>query len=405
MKALVWEQNRLESCSYIFRQSKREVSRQQQFDPILIWIGSASNALQVSYTHGPVPLPTIWSSFVNVLYVTKCDSEATPFPQQFLAFYASWLLAHEQYINRDVFLMANMRDRDGGGHILEIAETFQSAHPLRSVILIDPPFTPTGIFVSHRSFESGNGMGDYSIQRVQQPITCNTYFSEVSLIMYDVTFHYSPQQPDSTNQEMFEYSLASISTYDKCFNSVDDFAFEWLRQPIPPHGNIFAALASTADVDIFPKCNDEKREPSLSAVHELLQRNITVLSYKQIYHSSQLICSFYISIYEAETLSLSHRVHSRSMQHFDHATLQQMDFSTKHKSSLPLGLVQDSGDRGLYTDRTGRFIWMQFDSRASITTKTSQDYEYHLTKPTAVEILKRLVNDEYGDISFVELLL
>ena len=85
----VWEQHRIGSYTYIFRQSKREVSRQQQFDPMLIWIGSASNALQVSYTHGPVPLPTIWSSFVNVLYVTKCDSQATPFTEQFLAFYAS----------------------------------------------------------------------------------------------------------------------------------------------------------------------------------------------------------------------------------------------------------------------------------------------------------------------------
>ena len=401
----VWEQHRIGSYTYIFRQSKREVSRQQQFDPMLIWIGSASNALQVSYTHGPVPLPTIWSSFVNVLYVTKCDSQATPFTEQFLAFYASWLLSHESYSSRDIFLMANMRDEDGGVHILDIAHAMQSQYSLRSVILVDPPFTPTGIFVSHRSFESGNGMGDYSIQRVQQPVTCNAYFSEVSFMMNDVTFHYVPQQPDSTSLEMFEYHLASISTYDRCFQSADDFASEWLQRSLPSHGQVFAALASSPDISIFPKCNDERPEPSLFAVNELLQENVTVLSYKQIYHSSQLICSFYISIYEAEALSLSHRIDSGTTQYFDHATLQKMDFSTKHKSNLPLGLVQDSIEGSLGADSTGRFVWMQFDSRASITTKTSQDYEYHLTKPTAVDILRRLVNDEYGDISFVELLL
>ena len=42
----------LGTCTHIFRPSKREKSRSDQHDPLLLWLGRPSQALQVEGKHG-----------------------------------------------------------------------------------------------------------------------------------------------------------------------------------------------------------------------------------------------------------------------------------------------------------------------------------------------------------------
>lgn len=39
-------------CQHLFRPSRREVARQDQQDPLLLWLGRPSQALQVEGKHG-----------------------------------------------------------------------------------------------------------------------------------------------------------------------------------------------------------------------------------------------------------------------------------------------------------------------------------------------------------------
>jgi hypothetical protein len=80
-----WEFGGLSSnsrCEYLFHQSIGERVNPDRRDPLLIWLGRPSSALQtlVSYQVSkgekivPLPLPTLWISYANILYVTKCFS-------------------------------------------------------------------------------------------------------------------------------------------------------------------------------------------------------------------------------------------------------------------------------------------------------------------------------------------
>lgn len=50
------------SCQHIFRPSNREVARQDQQDPLLLWLGRPSQALQVEGKHGKSVDVSVWLS-------------------------------------------------------------------------------------------------------------------------------------------------------------------------------------------------------------------------------------------------------------------------------------------------------------------------------------------------------
>ena len=351
-------------CSGIFRPSQRELSRKDQQDPLVVWVGNPSSALHLDGKHGPIPIPTIWGRFVNILYVTQCstapsldhhssnhDDTVTVFVQ----YLKEWQLEHLHLQGRPLFLAGNALDSGIGRKVLLIAKRLViHKAKVAGVAVANVAYTPTQKFFGHRSFETGNSMTFWTIDRAKQNIVCNGWFSKVEFQMYDIRLTYSPttsmyaanNHPSPAEPvHSVEYQLSTISTYDACYNayhfpSFKAFERDWTAadmtpvQQLPTTSNLSTAGTLPAlplskkrlckvgndhlfepwmsePAEAFVACNETAESCADSSTEHrcliewLLQAGVTVLGYSMLYSSSRATCSFYIGIYEADAVTYS----------------------------------------------------------------------------------------------------
>lgn len=261
---LKWYIDNLAGCSYIYGQSGRERSRQDQRSPLLIWLGGPSESLQVSSKYGRLPLISLWRSYVNVIYITNCRDSSQQDIMKTGYFLDQWIaVASDErnkraiYIsgierllaNRKSFLVAVAKDMLSRGHIVE------------GLFIGKPHFTPSLRFFGHRPFETGNKMNEYVISRAFNPVTCNSWHSQIEFVMNDLILYYTPepvgQESDYPGdlKDMYDYKLSSVSSYDTCYTDMAQFEKDW-RYHSPYREQVFPSLPRWGSPEeVFPVCD------------------------------------------------------------------------------------------------------------------------------------------------------
>lgn len=432
-------------CDHIFRSSQRESARYAQEDPIVVWLGRPSMSLHVEGKYGPLPMPSVWVSFVNVLYVTRChngkeqsdgDGDNPHYISLLTEFMFQWLGAHPKYHLRDLYLAGDEGDLDGGRYLLETAALWlnHSELHLKGVLLGNPSHAPIiSRHFGHRSFETVNNLTSWSIDRARQNIFCNSRYAQVDFVMNDYQFHYtpipSPSPTPSSSVEvegMYEYQLSTISAYEKCFHSPEEWESQSSPNSILPYDIVYPTLShSHTTSPVYPRClpsQSSSQQSTSSLLEQLLTHSLTIVLYSSIYKSSQAICSFYIGIYAADGIEYrledqfqqnstgSSRVGygskadmQRRIEGFNHAALLPYESAwltttSHHRQSDPKGMIQDgmetlSASTGM--EGGGGLVWIQLDSRyAPILGKQRgkrKEYEELLHRVSAVDILAHLL--------------
>jgi hypothetical protein len=433
-------------CDHIFRSSQRETARYAQEDPIVVWLGRPSMSLHVEGKYGPLPMPSVWVSFVNVLYVTKCDGNAVDgddngYVSLLTEFMLQWLGIYHQYHLRDLYLAGDEDDLQGGKYLLSTAALW-SKHPqlhLKGLLLGNPSHAPIiSRHFGHRSFETVNNLTSWSIDRARQNIICNSRYAQVDFVMNDYQFHYTPIETSPSSaaaavEGMHEYQLSSISSYEKCFHSPE----EWESNSSPlsklPYDTLYPTLTqSNTSSSVYLQClpsQSSSHQFTSTLLEQLLAESLTIVLYSSIYKSSQAICSFYIGIYPADAIeyrpenpspdptatsaSRSGSDVHRKIEAFNQATLLPYESAwltatSQHRQSEPKAMIQD-GLETLSAGTTlggGGLVWIQLDSRyAPILGKQREggrrrkEYEELLHRVSAVDLLAHLLGKHQSPIA------
>jgi hypothetical protein len=229
-----WQHGQIGGCTYNFKQSARERYKNEQFDPLIIWLGTPSTALKVHTKHGLVPLPSVWSSYANIVYVNcppREPGECAVYTAEIGDFLNAWcaLEMYSDVCSRPVYLTGNHLDTTGGNCLLKVALSMADSRKytsgqirkfdIRGVAVGFAPFTPTAIFVGHKSFETANDMNFWSVDRASKPIVCNANMNLVEFLLHDVKLTYVPKFVPQRS-EMFEYELCAVTTWDRCYRDM-----------------------------------------------------------------------------------------------------------------------------------------------------------------------------------------
>lgn len=329
------------ACTHVFRHSMREDSRVGQEDPLFLWLGRPSKSLHVGGKYGNIPMPTVWSHFVNVLYVSQCISSPEPsvYGKAIASFLSEFVARHERFRHRKVFLSGSMDDPTGGAHILNAAtEVLNNGFDLSGVVIGNPSFSPSIQFFRHKSFEQANDMTFWSVDRARQPIVCNGLFSQVEFIMHDIHLKYTPAERSHEGDVLgsHEYQLSAVHTADRCYTKegsegsgggLEDFSRDWGRRPLPPYEEVHATLSQllhNVKKDPFQSPCDSMAMPQPSASQKedgpmgtsppeltlLLSKSVPIVMYSQLYQNPTALCSFYIGIFEADAMRYPISIHS-----------------------------------------------------------------------------------------------
>ena len=514
-------------CEYIFHQSVNEKVRKDHSDPLFIWMGRPSSAIQtmicrkisgrIGMKTVPLPVPSLWISFVNILYVTKCfdiaeDEELTDSSTSYKARATPIQGSSTKYLNsfdsflskdwlnqpnniskyfrfvgtsseesgkattcRSLYVGGNLADQVGGRYTLEVAEKLiemltssnylnssSGCLSFRGVLIGDAPgdrvnpynssgvhlhYRPAAQFVPFKSFESIPGhVGSlanpnvYKLDRIAQPVVCNALFAQVDFRLHDLHLSYAfvtTEAEGTSTPEMHEYRLASISTFKRCYLSVEEWKSDpdeelWYNTPGDNvHGKveIYPVLprsAGSGSEQPFPQCEDSAaKKPSSQydtdkfrqarTIQALLGHGLTVFAYSTIHNSPRPICSFYIGIYESDALQWpdTDTVVRHTLAHFDSGTLVDVVDDVAKISTVcdqdecseisgvdmaVIGQIQDAGAN----NRGGRLIWGHFDSKSGRLSKEDHSVFVSVSKHTAVDILRRLVRGN-DDINYVDI--
>ena len=337
-------------------------------------------------------MPSVWVSFVNILYISDCEQWSGA---QLTEFLQLWFMQpdFEGMMSRDLYLAGNLEDEQGGKYLFEIARILQQVYQIAGIVAANSKHTPVMRFTAHRSFETNNNMTDWTVNRARQDITCNGYFSEVEFLMHDVHLHYRPKRdiPSSVDARHahFEYELAVASTPDLCYSDMDVFETEWSTRQLPRGTTTHPRLQSTTEgggnknnvTELFPMCGDDHDsngtdttsgdgssgrtsprptadgksaalDPSLPEwLTNLLESNVKIVLYNYLQKSSQAICNFYIGIYESDSSKFhisDDKLHrsapvNRMLEQFNHATLEEMSavWTSGATSGATIAWLQD----------------------------------------------------------------
>lgn len=408
---LKWDIGDQSGCAYIFGQSVRERARQLQQDPLLIWLGMPSETLQVASKHGRLPIVSLWRSYVNVLYVTKCEGGENDQPENIGYFVNEWMAIKPAYKNRSLYICG--RDRlisNGSTSLMAAVLSSIAARGLHvgGVFIGKPAVTPSVRFFGHRPFETGNKLNSYALSRALNPVSCNAWFSQVEFVLHDVIFYYTPEAfKHGDNKEMYEYQLTSVSTYDTCYADIKAFEADWMHRS-PNLDSVMPALPQHTSLEVFPECDSTKIPADYG---EILANNITVYMYSFIRKESSPICSFYIGIFESDGLRYPRTIDqsaNKAIFSFNSASTDNIEdswtrYTDEHTfndrdSYSQLGQIQDAAS--VWTqEHSQRLVWMHLDSRMDLKSKAGL---LMLSKYTAVDILSRLMNRDVN-VEFVDL--
>lgn len=431
-------------CLNLFSQSKKQLTRFKQEDSIIIWLGKPSLSLHIEGKYGPLPLPTIWKSFVNILYINKCiikenykENYKDSYIKQITLFILEWLNENNEYKDRNIYLAGNEEDKTGGYYLLSVAKHWLSLYSnqinLKGILLGNPLHPPIiSRHFGHRSFETINNMTYWSIDRAKQNIFCNSRYSQVDFVMNDCQFHYTTTNSndnvnDNVNDNdikksingMYEYKLSSISTYDKCYADPIKFESDWSISKSLPYDNVYPTLSySNSKSPVYPKCLPKltkEQDEAYDTLNILLSSSLSIVMYTSIYKSSQAICSFYIGMYNADglyyrlddTVSSSYPNASYRIQMFNQASLIPYESawtsSSTQSYSIPKGMIQDGNDiievienNDNDSNNDNGIVWIQLDSRyaptmGQLSNGKKVEYEELLNRVTAVNILSHLI--------------
>jgi hypothetical protein len=437
--AFKWETSdeRLQ-CTHVFRRSIREDSRIGQTDPLFIWLGKPSKALHVGGRHGPIPMPSVWAHFVNMLYISDCQhSDSMPFATAVSIFLQQWMTVNPLYKDRKLFLSGAMDDTSGGSEILAIAQDMiKLDFPLSGLVIGNPTFTPSVMFFRHKSFEQSNNMTFWSVDRARQPIVCNGKFTQVEFWLHDLHLMYTPSEPlESLMSGSVEYKLSAINSFDRCYTGdrLSEFERVWGgSRPLPPHEEVYPTFPHEIrgeKVDPFTRaCDSDYLQDSNGGyppgLRALVAAGIPLVLYSQLYQNPKAICSFYIGIFEADATRLpplTAHMHPQTVpagssggamsgrgRHvsdwFSRAPLERMDSAFSHEGSSAdsIALIQDgtsahkastdgeclrgSGQSSGHSCGHQGLVWIQIDDRYGISGKGSKRSP-PLSRATAVDIL------------------
>lgn len=255
-----WNVDNIGNCSSIFRRSRREVARRGQKDPLLLWIGNPAVALHVKGKHGPVPLPTIWHRFINVIYITNCGPESnrsTNISVVLVDFLELWLHGHVEFHERPIFFTGNLAESKMGENVLAIAvEAVGRNFPVAGVLTANLDYTPAAQFFGNRPLFSGNGMNEWTINRMHQSVLCNGYFTAIEFQMNDAKLRYAPiisrkyvgdtdgtpERASLEEKNTIEYTLVSVSTFDTCYSN---YAYNSNQTAISPNSTSFKSCTAS----------------------------------------------------------------------------------------------------------------------------------------------------------------
>lgn len=298
-----WEYFKIEKYSLLFHRSSREYN-----SPVVVWLGSPSSALKVHTKYGTKPLPSAWTSFVNIIYlyfsnISNEKEERVLEPVHLVGALKEWTFQHSLSHN-PLFLGGDCINSQGEIDILNVAIhiTEDSFWNLAGVLVGSSQFTPVGQFFGHKSFESANKLNFWSLNRAEQPIVCNLPVSEVEFIMNDYKLLYRrPSTLLNQKEEIYEFSLHSVATLDRCYLDIDEFRSYFESKTPLEQDNIVPYLPSPSRKHVyFPTCDSLEYVEDLAykKMQDLLSSNVHIFSYLATSNSPQLICSFYIGIYE-----------------------------------------------------------------------------------------------------------
>jgi hypothetical protein len=421
-----WIHDKIDTCSFNFKQSPREKFMNNQEDPWIIYLGSPSTSIKTLGKFGPTPIPSVWSSYSNILYV-HCDNSNNNYIINFQNFINNWCISKQfsKYCKRNLYLTGNYLDNNGQ-YILNIAISLikQKDYKLRGLAIGYLPYKPSSIFVKQKSFEYANDLNFWTLDRASKPIQCNTHLSQIEFWMNDVRLFYKPRliNNNNNNNEMFEYELCSISTVNKCFYDLDEFSKYFnSRNNIQTdmlHPTISTLDDYNNDNKIFPKCDCSSNNKDFhQEISFLINNNVSLLVYDTIHKSHIGICSFYIGIFESDSLRYNNNNNNNNnkllnniINQFDLSNLEAISpswASTDLDSNKPPGMIQSSKRNNKYINKDNKD--KLYNSISSSATLTWMQFEYSgygdvlLSIAGALDILSNLL-DENNDIDFIELL-
>ena len=209
-------------CTGLFQKARIEGGN--DLFPLVVWLGDPSLAIHTEKKHGAVPFFSAWSQFVDVMYIPQCrccgDRSA-----ELAELLVSWITRNKQtHESRlSLYLGGSGQDSLMGGQLLGLIESLLNrgltiAVDVAGVFLVNFEHAPALQVVAHRSFETGNGLSFWSIDRAQQPVFCNVHAGQVQLLMNDVLFHYLPSLAVHPLSSANATGGASTAHSRSCFN-------------------------------------------------------------------------------------------------------------------------------------------------------------------------------------------
>ena len=275
------------------------------YDDLMVWVGPGASGPRVMGKHGEMSLPAAWGAFVDVLFVDfarsqklASSSECTGGQTKYL-----WDTLIQKFPNYKKVYFAGVWSL-GGACVpdLSLEKPAGSFHEVGGAVLVDPPTTPTALFVSHGSLQSGNGELAFSANRAAQDIVCNSYLSEVLFIMDDVRLHYVRKHHNANSNDMEDgsYALKGAFVPGLGYFSAANFLLAMRKisgvEGMQKRGPYLPTLQNKT---LLSECSSAtsqiKHEQPVAELLKHPKGKVVLLA--TLRHNIRLTCSFYIGMF------------------------------------------------------------------------------------------------------------
>jgi hypothetical protein len=440
-------ENNKDGCSFIYQLTEQSNGARA---PVLVWLGSPSASPQVSAiiksNSRPMPMPSIWNSFVHVMYITDCRHSNESDVEHVVRIsrtVINWHIKYETKVN-GIYISGDQYSTkpELGIYAASVAEHLLAVHyPVKGIWIsnwgmkLQPiqgiQALPWGKFVSPlHALLTGGSSADlrFKLQQAQKCV-CSASLSGVQLLLGDAHFQYVRRSTATSADEMFEYMLSHVVTHDACYpvgstldqllvrisgDSTDGQTVDLTHAILPTVSmsdkQPFTTVCATSQT------GDVNTEDELARLMRL-NKSIHILLTTYTYASAKPpFCSFYNGIYEADALefrssasqssdvnSLFGRFNAVALNAIVELTSSSAAGSSVHHEMLSVGVMQDSGapsdNRNPVESQGARLVWLQLDSRNRRLNLTNFDCRYCLSESSALDVLQRFIasDDEEDD--------
>jgi len=331
-------------------------------DNLVIWIGPAASGPRVEGKHGEMALPAAWGPFLDVLFVNfepltsitrGCSSIQTD---------RLWGLLMSKFNDYTKIYFAGVWTSGGSClALLSLGKPVDAPHEIGGTMILDPPTTPTAVFISHSSLQSGNGELSYSTNRASQDVVCNADLSSVAFVMDDVHLHYTRKDRQYSNEDIVyaleQAQIPGVGCYNqnefiKAMTGKPRAEGDEKRGPYLPDSSLrLQACSADGEKCVLGPSVDE-------SLGVLLREPIgKVLLLRTLRHNHQLICSFYIGIFVSQGVRFDDCI---GANYVNRAPLEEI---WPWGDEYPLGETQ--GPTAHHSNATGQVLWAHANTAES----------------------------------------